>query len=198
MTWVKVCGLTTAEDVATAVAAGADAVGFVSHPGSPRYLPLDVIAGLAEGVPVTSVILTVDLDVGAAMTAMESTGVTGIQPYGVSVRGIAAAALAEGFTVLVPRPAGSPLRHVPEGAIPLIDTPDDAVHGGTGRTFDWSLVTGIEGDFVLAGGLGPHNVAAAISAVHPWGVDASSGLEVAPGVKDAGKVADFVRKAKDA
>jgi phosphoribosylanthranilate isomerase len=84
------------------------------------------------------------------------------------------------------------------GALPLVDTADDSIYGGTGRTFDWRLVAGLERDFVLAGGLGPHNVEEAVRLVRPWGVDASSGLEAAPGIKDPGKVIDFVRKAKSA
>ena len=195
MTWVKVCGLLTEADVATAVAAGADAVGFVSHPGSPRYLSLDAVAGLARGLPVTTVLLTVDLGVRAALTAVEATGVTGIQPYGPDAGEVVRAAVAAGLFVLDPVPAGT--AQLPErGAMPLLDTPDDAVYGGTGRSFDWRLASDLERDFVLAGGLGPENVAQAIAQVDPWGVDASSGLEVAAGVKDPGKVADFVRKAK--
>ncbi len=195
MTWVKVCGLMTPEDVAVAAEAGADAVGFVSHPGSPRYLSLDAIAELADDVAVTTVILTVDLGVSAALTAVEATGVTGIQPYGPHSGAVVRTAMAEGLFVLDPVPAG--VTALPDrGGIPLLDTPDEAVYGGTGRSFDWELAAQLDGDFVLAGGLGPHNVTDAIQRVHPWGVDASSALEASPGVKDPGKVIDFVRKAK--
>ncbi len=78
----------------------------------------------------------------------------------------------------------------------LLDTPSATKHGGTGETFDWALAAGVDRDFVLAGGLGPHNVARAIETVRPWGVDASSGLERIEGVKDHGMVADFIGKAK--
>ena len=77
--------------------------------------------------------------------------------------------------------------------LPLLDS--DSI-GGTGTTFDWSWLDGLDRPFVLAGGLGPDNVAAAVERVRPWGVDASSGLESAPGVKDLAKVAAFVNKAK--
>jgi len=79
--------------------------------------------------------------------------------------------------------------------LPLLDS--DSI-GGTGVSFDWSWLTGLDRPFVLAGGLGPDNIEAAIARVAPWGVDASSGLESAPGVKDLIKVAAFVSKAKGA
>lgn len=198
MTWVKVCGLTRTEDVAAAVAAGADAVGFVSHPGSPRYVSLPALADLAHDVPITTVVLTVDLGVAAAMTAVEATGVDAIQPYGVHANAIAAAAIDAGIAVLYPVGRLDDDLTIPDGAVPLFDTPDESVHGGTGRTFDWSLLDDAVGDFVLAGGLGPDNVAQAVRSVRPWGVDASSRLEAAPGVKDAGKVTAFVQEAKQA
>lgn len=199
MTWVKVCGLTRAVDVAAAVEAGADAVGFVSHPGSPRYVSLPAIAELAAGLPVTRVVLTVNLGVRAALTAVEATAVDAIQPYGPDAAQITAAALAEGVKVLRPFAAGPDLE-LPEddGSIPLLDTPDDGVFGGTGRTFEWEWVRDLRRRFVLAGGLNPSNVAAAVRAVRPWGVDASSGLEAAPGVKHPGKVDAFVQEAKRA
>ena len=199
MTWVKVCGLTRPVDVEAAVAAGADAVGFVSHPGSPRYVSLPMIAELADGVPVTRVILTVNLGVRAALTAVEATGVDGIQPYGPRAAEVTAAALDAGVMVLRPLQAQAGLE-LPEedGSIPLLDTPDDDELGGTGRSFDWSWVRGLGRRFVLAGGLNPSNVAAAIHLVRPWGVDASSGLEAAPGIKHPGKVAAFVQEAKRA
>lgn len=196
MTWVKVCGVTTREAVDAAVAAGADAVGFVSHPGSPRYLSLDAIGELAADVPITTVVLTVDLGVAAAMTAVEATGVHGIQPYGPNARAVVAAAGDRGLFVLHPMRADSLRQLGHDRAIRLLDTPDDSVHGGTGRTFDWSLASEAPAPFVLAGGLGPENVQAAIDVASPWGVDASTGLEAAPGIKDPGKVTDFVRKAK--
>lgn len=199
MTWVKVCGLTRQIDVETAVAAGVDAVGFVSHPGSPRYVSLPAIAELAAGVPVMRVIVTVDLGAKAALTAVEATGVDGIQPYGRHAAEVAAAAVDAGVTVLRPFAARADLELPDEdGTIPLLDTPDDEVFGGTGRTFDWSWVRNLGRRFVLAGGLNPSNVAGSIRLVRPWGVDASSGLEATPGIKHPGKVAAFVQEAKRA
>jgi phosphoribosylanthranilate isomerase len=80
----------------------------------------------------------------------------------------------------------------------LIDTPAGAQRGGTGRSFDWSLVQGLAGKIVLAGGLGPDNVAEAIRQVRPWGVDACSRLESAPGRKDAAKVRALIQAVREA
>ena len=195
MTWVKVCGLTRSEDVTHAVGVGADAVGFVAYPGSLRYVPLPTIAALAADVPVLTVLLTVD-DADIAMAAAETTGVRAIQPYGPDAAEIVRRALAAHLEVLHPMHHPADPHTVAPEAIPLIDTPDRDLYGGTGRTFEWQDLVEIERDFVLAGGLGPHNVADAIRIVRPWGVDASSGLEAAPGIKDPGKVSLFVEEAK--
>lgn len=196
MTWVKVCGLSHHREVVAAVAAGADAVGFVAYAGSPRYIPLEKIAALAAGVPILSVLLTVDLPAVAVMDAVDATGVTAVQPYGTGSAEVAAAALARGLTVLRPVRASTGMVLPTDGSIPLVDSPHHTLHGGTGTPFDWELATALEGRFVLAGGLGPGNVADAIARVRPWGVDASSGLEQAPGVKDLGKVVAFIEKAR--
>ena len=86
---------------------------------------------------------------------------------------------------------------VPDGARPLLDTATGASSGGSGRSFDWLMAREVEGA-VVAGGLNPENVADAIAAARPWGVDASSGLELAVGIKDHVKVAAFVEAAKSA
>ncbi len=87
---------------------------------------------------------------------------------------------------------------VPSGQIPLLDNAAPGLHGGSGLTFDWSSIGDQHRDFVLAGGLGPENVADAVAEVRPFGVDASSGLETAPGVKDAERVRMYVERAKAA
>jgi phosphoribosylanthranilate isomerase len=85
---------------------------------------------------------------------------------------------------------------VGEGLMPLLDTYRPDRHGGTGERFAWETIGNPGRDFVLAGGLGPRNVAEAVREVAPWGVDASSGLESAPGRKDPGKIREFVERAK--
>ena len=197
MTWVKVCGLTSREDVAAAILAGADAVGFVTIPSSPRFIAPEQAAILGEGARCHTVLLTLDLGPEEALALLRSTGLSGIQPYGDQAVATAVAAKAAGYLALLPQRAGSEVVLNPDAGIPLLDTPSGAALGGTGRTFDWSLVAPIRERFILAGGLGPHNVARAVSEVRPWGVDASSALERTPGQKDHGMVADFITKAKD-
>ncbi|MEA2001986.1 MAG: phosphoribosylanthranilate isomerase [Actinomycetota bacterium] len=196
MTWVKVCGLTHPADVAAVVESGGDAVGFVLIPSSPRFVTADRAAELAADVPGHSVILTLDLEPEQALDVLGRTGTDGIQPYGDNASAVARAASDAGHLVLYPlrATAGMTLAGLP--GIPLLDTPSGSSLGGTGRTFDWALVEGLKEEFVLAGGLSPENVADAVVQVRPWGVDVSSGLELAPGRKDHSMVADFITKAK--
>ncbi len=198
MTWVKVCGLRRQEEVEAAVDAGADAVGFVAVPGTPRFVDLERVASLASGVPVRRVLLTVDLSPEEVLDVVDRTGVDGLQPYGVNAVAAAAAAIAAGLMVLQPIRLGENGEASPvlAGAIPLFDARGRDRYGGTGETFDWGLLDGRRGDYVVAGGLGPDNVGDLVRRVRPWGVDASSRLESAPGVKDLGKVAAFVEEAK--
>ena len=196
MTWVKVCGLTDEGDVAAVVEGGADAVGFVNVFGSPRYVTLDRAAELASDLPIHSVVLTLDLHPTEALAVLERTRMSGIQPYGDNAAATAAIAFEAGYLVLYPHKVMPGLDLADDPGIPLLDTPARTELGGTGRVFDWSLVASLSERFVLAGGLGPDNVAVAVEAVRPWGVDASSRLEQSPGRKDRGMVADFIDKAK--
>jgi phosphoribosylanthranilate isomerase len=200
MTWVKVCGLSTEADVEAAVAAGADAVGFVVAERSPRRVSLDTAAGLARGVAITTVLVTVDVEPARLLSLAESTGVSGVQPHGRHGAAAASAAAGAGLFALQPirmsRGAGIPAPRA--GIIRMFDTYRPYQHGGTGATFDWTRIADAEPPFVVAGGLDASNVADAIRALRPWGVDASSGLEGEVGVKDHGKVAAFVREAKQA
>lgn len=203
MTWVKVCGLTREEDVAAAVGAGADAVGFVLSVVSPRHVSVERATKLADGIPAMRFLVTTDLDAEPALEALSAVGADGLQPHGRRAASAARAAVDMGYLVLRPIPVGDDLdaaaiEGLPDGQIPLLDTADAVLHGGTGRTFHWAAAAQLERRFVLAGGLGPDNVSAAISAARPWGVDASSRLEVEPGIKDHGKVAAFIQEARRA
>ena len=197
MTWVKVCGLTREADVAAAVAAGADAIGLVAISSSPRHVSLPRARELARDVPVHTILLTLDLDPSQAVAILERTGVNGIQPYGKDAEATAAVASDGGFVVLYPQRADQAADVIGRPGIPLLDTPSQQALGGTGRTFDWELTADLDYRFILAGGLNPENIAAAVKAVAPWGVDASSGLEESPGKKDHSMVADFITIAKN-
>ncbi|NHZ70588.1 MAG: N-(5'-phosphoribosyl)anthranilate isomerase [Proteobacteria bacterium] len=201
MTWVKVCGLTDDAAIEAVVEGGADAGGFVLAPGSPRCLSLPRAAELMAGVPVSRFIVTVDLSVEDAIAAAEATGADGIQAHGLHAASVAAMALEAGYLSLYPiGVSGSGLtesvRSVLPGAMPLLDTYSTNEHGGTGTPFDWTLIDEAGRPFVLAGGLGPENVARAIAAVHPFGVDASSRLESSRGMKDPSRILDFIQEAK--
>ncbi len=201
MTWVKVCGLTDEASIAAVVDGGADAAGFVLAPKSPRYLTVESAAALMDGVPVSRFIVVVDLTVAEALLAADVTGADGIQAHGLGAADVVAEALECGYRSLYPVRVSSGdlserLRSIDPGAMPLLDTYSPGVHGGTGETFDWSLIDDLGRPFVLAGGLGPDNVAEAITAVQPFGVDASSGLESVRGVKDPSRIRDFIEKAK--
>jgi phosphoribosylanthranilate isomerase len=200
VTWVKVCGLSRRTEVETAVAAGADAVGFVTVAGSPRELSLEQVAELSVDVPVRRVLLTADLAPERLLEVAGQAGVDGVQPYGRHSVAAATAAAAAGLFVLHPlrvRDSGD-LERPARGATALYDTHRGGRYGGTGEIFDWSRLDEASGDYVVAGGLGPDNVGDLVQRVHPWGVDASSGLESRPGVKDLGKVTAFVEEAKRA
>ena len=195
--WVKVCGLSRSEDVTAAVEAGADAVGFVLAE-SPRQVSPEVARALGEGLTVERVLVTVDAIPDQLMRWVEEAGATGVQPHGRHSAEAGDAAIAEGLLVLHPVPVQTriDLDDVAGDRLPLLDTYESARHGGTGSAFDWTLIEEVRRDFVLAGGLRPDNVAQAIAEVSPWGVDASSGLESAPGRKDPELIRRFVREAK--
>jgi len=201
MTWVKICGMTSHEAIETAVDAGADAIGLVLDERSPRALTLHQARELARGVTIASFIVTVDLTPGEALAAAEGIGATGIQAHGNRSLDVAAEAAEAGYLSLAPVPVGPEgllveVGDVPETSMLLFDTASSGVHGGTGISFDWNLLPDPGRPFILAGGLGPDNVAGAIEAVCPFGVDASSRLESEPGIKDLPRIVAFIEQAK--
>ena len=198
MTWVKFCGMTRREDVEAAVVAGADAVGFVTASGSVRRVTPEQAALLGDGIGIERFLVTVDLEPGLLLAAARVGGVDGVQPHGRHSVEAADLMLREGYRVLFPvRVDGRPdLSQVPDGAIPLLDTAVPGLHGGTGESFDWSLAAGLDRDVVVAGGLTPWNVAVAMAAAVPWGVDVASGVESTLGVKDSVAMKRFVEAAR--
>ena len=203
MTWVKVCGLRQHGDVEAAVGAGADAVGFVLAEGSPRGVSMEQAAALMDGVPILRVLVTTHLSPAELAAAVDATGADAIQAHGRHGDVAAAAGDAAGWFVLRPvamsgtDPDPDP-QTLPEQQIPLLDSVGGSELGGTGIAFDWSTVPALDRSFVLAGGLNPDNVGDAIDAARPWGVDASSGLESSPGVKDPARIVAFTEEAKRA
>ena len=199
MTWVKVCGLRTVRDVEVAAEAGADAVGLNLVEQSPRVLTPQRATALAAASDVPVVILTMDLGASALLETIERVGADGAQPYGAYAEEAAEAARAAGKLVLRPiRVRGSvELRRIRDGIIPLLDGYTPEAMGGTGTPVPPEWLPEPGSLYVLAGGLGPDNVADAIWRFRPWGVDASSGLESSPGVKDLDRIRAFVKEAQN-
>lgn len=203
MTWVKVCGITDERGLAAAVEGGADAVGFVIAEGSPRSVTIDRAAWLMRDVPILRFVVTVDACPSDALWMLDHTGADGVQNHGSYASEVAAEAADLGYLSLRPVPVGDDeiravVASIPEQAMPLFDTASTVLHGGTGLPFDWATLSDPGRPFVLAGGLGPDNIAEAVAALEPFGVDASSRLELTPGIKDPSRVIDFIEKAKQA
>ncbi len=199
MVWVKVCGLSERSDLEAAVEAGADAFGLVLAVGTPRCVTADRARRLAESSPIPGFLVTVDQTPQDLIDLAERIGAGGVQPHGKHQAEAAEAAVRHGLMVLRPVKVGVEqvsLGHVPDAQIPILDTADSRRHGGTGRTFDHDKVPSFGRRWVLAGGLGTHNVAQAVKKLQPWGVDASSHLESALGVKDPARIRSFVKEAK--
>ena len=208
---IKVCGIKTEAILDAAIEAGADMVGLMHFPRSPRHLELDPIGeliSLARGRIETCVVLVNPDNTLVAQVA--ALGPDWIQLHGPETPHRVEAIRDEaGIAIMKVVSIGGPedVAHIADFAECadriLLDTkpPKGADRpGGLGHTFDWGLLKALDPSlgFMLSGGLTPDTVGAAIKAVRPMGVDASSGLEKSPGVKDAGLVRAFVEKARAA
>jgi phosphoribosylanthranilate isomerase len=204
MTRVKVCGITSREDLRTAADAGTDAVGIIVDVSvdTPREVTDERAVELARATPpfVTTVLVTMP-DRPEATVELASR----VQPDVVQVHGGLTAsdlaflsAQAHGDVVKAVTPDEAPAYDTVADAL-LIDSLDESGAGGTGETHDWErtreLVDSLTSPVVLAGGLTPENVAGAVEAVRPFAVDVASGVEREPGRKDAEKVEAFVEAA---
>lgn len=227
MTWIKICGITNLEDALVAVEAGADAVGFVFYAKSPRNVDPEIVARISEALPesvervgvivphsiddITFVARTarltalqLHLSLMAPLMAAPATGMDAFAP----ARKIFLALPAAPFIERKSSPDFAALRGdgLPKGIFDTVflDSGTPVQPGGTGRPFDWKAAAPLVADMrrqvsvVLAGGLGPENVAEAMGILHPWGVDVSSGVEGSPGKKDPEKVRAFIRAVRAA
>lgn len=204
-TRIKICGITRSEDLSAAANAGADGIGFVFYPPSPRFLAVDRAVDLALKTPpfVTRVGLFVNADPATVREILAQVPIDLLQfhgeedaryceqfgrPYLKAARVRAGVDLLE-FANAFPTARGLLLDAWVEG------------YGGAGQSFDWSLIPeSLPLPIVLSGGLHAGNVEKAIHATQPWAVDVSSGVEISKGVKDAERIAAFVaavRKADD-
>ncbi|MBK1689525.1 phosphoribosylanthranilate isomerase [Rubrivivax gelatinosus] len=202
-TRIKICGLTREADVDDAVQAGADALGFVLYPKSPRALTPERAAELARRLPpfVTPVLLFVN---AAPETIARAVGLVPqalVQFHGdempeqcaaVGRPWLRAARMAPGFDLL------DFARRHPGATGLLLDTHVEA-YGGSGKVFDWSLIPpSVPIPVVLSGGLNPANVTDGVLRVRPWAVDVSSGVERDKGIKDAALMRRFCQAVREA
>jgi len=190
--FVKICGITRLEDAEAAVACGADAIGFVFWPKSPRYVDVararDIVTSLSQDVTTVGVFVNQPADEVNRVATEVGLGLVQLHgdENGDYVRSIERAVIkavpfsAEAWTG--PVAFADWLLNVRI----LLDVHDPVRRGGTGRTIDWTRAGEYakELDVILAGGLTPENVGEAIARVRPYGIDVSSGVESAPGIKD--------------
>ena len=198
--FVKICGITREDDALLAVAMGADAVGFIFAPSKRQVAP-SIARDIVKRLPPEILTVGVFRD-EAPERVIEIVQKTGLRAAQLRVHEspeqtpLVQSKVPTVFKVFA---AGDPVvrqaRQYKSAAV-MIDNP----RGGSGQVFDWSLAEDVPGGLrlILAGGLGPDNVADAIHTVHPWGVDACSGLEASPGKKDPRKLRAFIANAKEA
>lgn len=198
--WVKICGITNEEDALMAVALGADAVGFVFAPSS-RQVTVGTARDIARRLPPEILTIGVfrDQDPHFVSSTVLEAGLRGVQLHGHETPAMAAELAPRPQTLIVAFASGSSAidRYDEYGADAMLL---DAATPGGGAVFDWDLVDDIPRNrrLILAGGLDPDNVGAAVAQVNPWGVDVSSGVEASPGQKDPRLVQAFIRAARAA
>lgn len=200
-TIVKVCGLTRREDAAFALECGADWLGFIVKASSPRFLDAAAAGEIVASLPgATAVAVMVAPAPDEALALARAAGASRIQLHRV---------LPVDWPADFPLPCAFALGVSEDGALHgelpptphlvLLDTAKAGMDGGTGATFPWNAARALASDrpVMLAGGLDGSNVSAAIAELHPFGVDASSRLEISPGIKDPERVRRFVAAVRE-
>lgn len=196
-TRVKICGVTRLEDAWLASELGADAVGIVMTPSSPRCVSIEQACAISDALPafVDAVVLAHDLSAERVRAIIDA-----VQPDRVQFHGSEDATFCEGFGVRYIKAVGMDgdvdVRTIASGhprAVGFVlDGHPPGQQGGRGKTFDWSRIPrDLDRPILLAGGLNSSNVGDAIRTVRPWAVDLASGVESSPGIKDAGKLRAF-------
>lgn len=206
-TRVKICGITRAEDAQAAARAGADAIGMVFYPPSPRCLQPEQARELARAVPpfVATVALFVNPPAGAVRAVLELVHPAMLQFHGEETPEFCAqfgVPYVKAYRVKSGLSAGVDLLKYLQpfsGAAGWLLDSHVEEYGGVGESFDWSLVPAERvRPLILSGGLTRENVREAIRRVRPWAVDVSSGVELSKGIKDAGRIAAFITEVKNA
>jgi phosphoribosylanthranilate isomerase len=201
-TRIKICGITRVEDAADAVRLGADAIGLVFYPPSPRAVSLDQAKAIVKSLPpfVTVVGLFVNQDRATIEHCIDEVQIDLLQFHGdesaeacsgYSRPWIKAIRMREGIDLIEAE------RTYSRSSGLLLDSYKAGIPGGTGECFDWSRIpTSLASRIILAGGLDAKNVTQAIQQVHPYAVDVSGGVERSKGIKDAVKIEAFIAGVK--
>ena len=199
-TRIKICGITRAEDADAAVEAGADALGLVFYPPSPRAVDVaqavDAVGNVPAFVSVTA--LFVNPTVEEVQRVLDSVRIDFIQFHGDEDDDFCRQFKRPYIKALRVRQASDVVAsclRFPGALAILLDSYKPGVPGGTGETFDWSLIPETPPKpIILAGGLEPDNVASAITQIRPFAVDISGGVEASKGIKDHRKIEEFVNE----
>jgi len=191
--FVKICGITRLEDAQGAVRNGAQALGFIFWPGSPRFVAPERVREIigALGSPVTTVGVFVNETAERIHEVARIAGLDTVQLHGDETPAFAAAMTLPVIKSVAPGDEAAANGEWPREVLLLADARDPVRRGGTGRTIDWAAAATLASTrrLLLAGGLTPDNVADAMARVQPYGIDVSSGVERSPGVKDHDKLA---------
>jgi phosphoribosylanthranilate isomerase len=202
---IKICGITNREDAEAAVAAGADALGFILYEKSRRFIPIERAIEIVEELP--PFVQTVAVTVNAVREFTNLGWRKQLKNFGVAqLHGEESPAhvkaVAKYLPVIKVFPADKAAAMSPDDyavSAFMLDTPSQD-HGGTGKVYDWNLAVKFKQrtkkPLILSGGLNPENVAKAIETVHPYAVDVASGVESSPGRKDHAKLRDFIQICK--
>ncbi len=201
-TRVKICGITRVEDALIVSTSGADSIGLVFYPKSPRNVSIaqayDIVAALPPFVSVTALFL--DAEAEFIQKVVESVPLSLLQFHGKETP-----EQCSGYNLPFIKAIGmrdridleSFMERYPDAAGFLLDSHGIGEAGGTGKAFDWSLLSSLtDRPILLAGGITPDNVAEAIKTVKPWAVDLSSGVESSPGIKDPAKILALMNEVK--
>jgi phosphoribosylanthranilate isomerase len=197
---LKVCGITRLTDALHAVQQGATAIGFVFWPRSPRCVTAEQARAIVSELPssVTAVGVFVNETIDGIRRTAGTAGLTAVQLHGEEPPAYADALAWPVLRSVTLDSADEASQAWNTATTLLLDAADPVRRGGTGMTVDWPRAAALARGrrVVLAGGLTPENVAEAIAVVRPYGVDVSSGVEEAPGVKDFSKVTRFLTSAR--
>jgi phosphoribosylanthranilate isomerase len=204
MTKIKICGIKTIQDALAALEAGADLIGFNFYPKSPRFVEVgmcrNIMSVVRQNGRAKCVGVFVNASVDEILATMDTLGLNLAQLHGDETPDMLNELDGKAFKAFrgIPESVDGFARS--ESPAFLVDAAVKGVYGGSGVTVDWSAAAELAKKYplLLAGGLTPENVAEAVGRVKPWGVDVASGVESAPGEKDARRMKAFVRAVRSA